>query len=121
MTAVCNGVDMTPYMAQGYTYERDPQIVASMTTLDGKDHSVKIRDRVKLTVPIIPLTMQQLTMVLKLFPESGAYVSWTYYDPFEEGTRTIQAKYEARTSRLKRAYRDGTEYYEGLVIKLIER
>ena len=121
MIAICNGTDMTPYMTQGYTYEREPQIIASMTALDGTDHSVKIRDRVKLTVPLIPLTMEQLTRVLRLFPDTGAYVEWTYYDPHAAGTRVIQAKYETRTSRLKRVYRDGTEYYEGLVIKLIER
>lgn len=121
MIAVCNGVDMTPYMAQGYTCEREPQIIASMTALDGTDHSVKIRDRIKLTVPLIPLTQQQLTQILRLFPDSGAYVEWEYYDPYAANRRVIQAKYETRTSRLKRAYRNGREYYEGLVIKLTER
>lgn len=121
MIAICNGVDMTPYMAQGYVYEREEQISDSMTALDGTDYTAKIRDRVKLTVPLIPLTLEQLTEVLQMFPNSGAYVEWTYYDPYTAGTRLIQAKYETRSSRLKCVYRDGTEYYEGLVIKLTER
>ena len=121
MIAICNGKDMTPYMAQGYVYEREPQISESMTAMDGTDHTAKLRDRVKLTVPLIPLTLEQLTEILQLFPTGGAYVEWTYYDPYVAGTRVMQAKYETRSSQLKCVYRNGTEYYEGLVIKLTER
>ena len=121
MIAVCNGVDMTPYMAQGYVFELEPQVSASMTALDGTDHTAKLRDRVKLTVPLIPLTAAQMTTVLQLFPESGAYVEWTCFDPNKGASRTFQAKYDTRSGKLKCVYKNGTEYYEGLVIKLTER
>ncbi len=121
MTAICNGVDLSQYIGQGMTYEREPQHSASITALDGTDYTAKLRDRVKLTVPFIPLTLAQLKTVLELFPEVGAYVSWTYYDPLTGSNRTIQAKYDARSSTLSCAYRNGTEYWSGLVVKLTER
>ena len=121
MIAICNQTDLSDYVGQGYTYEREPQYGASITAIDGTDHSAKLRDRVKLTVPFIPLPLSTLTTVLQLFPNSGAYVSWTYYDPFTGSNRTIQAKYDTRSSVLKCVRRDGTEYYSGLVVNLIER
>lgn len=121
MTAICNGTDLSGFIGQGYTYEREPQYGGVVTVLDGTDHSAKIRDRVKLTVPFIPLTMDQLTSVLQLFPNGGAYVEWTYFDPFVGSNRIVQMKYDTRSSQLVCAYRNGTEYYGGLVVKLIER
>lgn len=121
MIAICNGTDMTGYIGPGYTYELEPQYGDSVITIDGTDHTAKIRDRVKLTIPFIPLRMDKLEEVLQLFPDGGAYVNWTYYEPRTGNARTIQAKYDTRASTLKCAYRDGTEYYSGLVINLIER
>ena len=121
MKAICNQTDLSDYIGQGYTYEREPQYSASVTTIDGTDHSAKLRDRVKLTVPFIPLPLSTLTTVLQLFPNSGAYVSWTYYDPFTGADRTIQAKYDTRSSTLRCVTRNGTEYYSGLVVSLIEQ
>lgn len=121
MTAICNGVDLSQYVGQGFSLEYEPQHSASLTAMDGRDYTAKLRDRVKLTVPFIPLTREQLTEVLQLFPQSAAYVDWTYYDPFTGRNRIIQAKYETRSSTLQCAYRNGKEYYSGLVIKLIER
>ena len=121
MIAICNGIDLSSLVGQGYTYEREPQYSVSMTTLDGTDYTAKHRDRVKLTVPFIPLTLEQLTDVLQLFPDDGAYVSWTYYDPFAGSNRMIQMKYDTRSTVLRCVMSDGTEYYSGLVIKLIER
>lgn len=121
MIAVCNNTDLSSYVGQGYTYEREPQYGASMTTLDGTDYTAKQRDRVKLTVPFIPLTLDQLTTVLQLFPDGGAYVTWTFYDPFLAINKTVQMKYDTRSTVLRCVMRDGTEYYSGLVVKLIER
>ena len=121
MIAICNGVDLSAYIGQGFSLEYEPQYSASMTAMDGTDYTAKLRDRVKLAVPFIPLTLEQLTEVLQLFPQSGAYVTWQYYDPFTGGSRIIQAKYETRSSNLVRAFRNGKEYWSGLVVKLIER
>lgn len=121
MIAICNGVDLSAYIGQGYTYEREPQHSVSMTALDGTDYTAKLRDRVKLTVPFIPLTLTQLREVLQLFPLAGAYVNWEYYDLLTGNTRMIQAKYETRSSMLQCVFRDGQEYYSGLVVKLTER
>lgn len=121
MIAICNGTDLSDYVGQGYTYEREPQYSASLIAIDGTDHSAKIRDRVKLTIPFIPLPLNTLTEVLQLFPNAGAYVTWTYYDPFTGNNRTIQAKYDTRSTSLKCVVRNGTEYYSGLVVNLIER
>lgn len=121
MTAICNGVDLSKYVGQGYTYELEPQYGGSITALDGTDHTAKLRDRVKLTVPFIPLPMDKLREILQLFPSSGAYVEWTYYDLLSGSTRIIQAKYDTRTSVLQCAYKNGVEYYSGLVVKLTER
>ena len=121
MIAICNGTDLTDYIGPGYTYELEPQYGDSVITIDGTDHSAKIRDRVKLTIPFIPLEMDKLSEILQLFPNGGAYVEWVYYEPRIGDTRLIQAKYDTRSSTLKCAYRDGTEYYSGLVISLIER
>ena len=121
MIAICNGTNLTDYVGQGYTYEREPQYGSSITVMNGTDHSAKIRDRVILTVPFIPLTMSQLTDVLQLFPETGAYVNWTYFDPFLGSERTVQMKYDTRSTVLACVYRDGIEYYSGLVVKLTER
>jgi len=121
MVAICNGTDLSSMIAQGFQVEYTPQYGASMTAMDGTDYTAKLRDRVTLTCPFIPLTLPQLTTVLQLFPQGAAYVSWTYYDPYLAAIRTIQGKYEARTSSLKCVFKDGTEYYSGLVIKLTER
>lgn len=121
MTAVCNGMDLSPYIAQGYVYELEEQYGDSVITMDGTDHTTKIRDRVKLTVPFIPLRKETLSQILQLFPATGAYVSWTFEDLYTGQVRTVQAKYSARSNRLKRAERNGAEYWEGLVINLIER
>ena len=121
MIAICNGMDLTDYIGPGYTYELEPQYGDSIVTMDGKDHSAKIRDRVKLSVPFIPLTMEQLSEILQMFPNGGAYVNWTYYEPRTGNARQIQAKYDTRSSTLKAVHRDGTEYFSGLVVNLIER
>lgn len=121
MKAVCGSTDLSGYIGQGYTYEREPQYGGSITAIDGTDYSAKIRDRVKLTVPFIPLTLAQLTTVLQLFPNNDSYVNWTYYDPFTAADRTVQMKYDTRSSVLRCVKRDNTEYYSGLVVKLIER
>lgn len=121
MIAICNGVDLSELVGEGFSLEWEPQYSASLTAMNGMDYTAKLRDRAKLTVPFIPLTLEQLEDILQLFPAAGAYVSWTYYDPFTGGARMIQAKYETRSSTLRRAYRDGKEYWSGLVVKLIER
>ncbi len=121
MIAICNGTNLTDLVGQGYTYAREPQYGTSMTALNGYDYTAKLRDRVHLTVPFIPLTAAQLTEILQLFPDGGAYVYWTYYDPFVGENITTQMKYEARTSMLQCVLRDGTEYYSGLVVSLLER
>ncbi len=121
MKAICGSTDLSSYVGQGYTYERESQYSASLTTIDGTDYTAKIRDRVKLTIPFIPLTLAQLTTVLQLFPNDGSYVTWTYYDPFAASDRTVEMKYDTRSSVLRSVLRDNTEYYSGLVVKLIER
>lgn len=121
MIAICNGTDLSDLVGQGYTYAREPQYGDTIVTMDGTDHSAKLRDRVHLTVPFIPLTLEQLTEVLQLFPDTGSYVTWTYYDPFHGTNCNVQMKYDARSSALRSVLRDGTEYYSGLVVKLLER
>ena len=121
MIAICNDMDLSDLVGQGYTYAREPQYGGSMIAMNGTDHTAKLRDRVHLTVPFIPLTLTQLTNVLQLFPDNGSYVTWTYYDPFVGGTRAVQMKYDTRSTVLHCVLRDGTEYYSGLVVKLLER
>lgn len=121
MIAICNGTDLSAFVGQGFTYEREPQYATSMTAMDGTDHTAKHRDRVKLTVPFIPVTLAKLTEILQLFPDGGAYVEWTFYDPFTGQNRTAVMKYDTRSSVLRSVARDGTEYYSGLTVKLIER
>lgn len=121
MIAICNGTNLTDYVGQGYTYSREPQYGTSMTALNGYDYTAKLRDRVHLTVPFIPVTQEKLTEILQLFPASSAYVNWTFYDPYAGGNITLQMIYEARTASLQSVLRDGTEYYSGLVIDLLER
>lgn len=121
MIAICNGTDLSAYVGQGYVYARVPQYAASLTTMDGTDHSAKLRDQVQLTVPLIPVTLEKLTEILQLFPDGGAYVEWTFYDPFVGGLSTKQMKYDTRESQLRSVLIDGTEYYGGLTVKLIER
>lgn len=121
MTITCSGTDITAYLAHGYQYELEPQYGGSVTTIDGLDHSAKIRDRVKLTLPFIPLTKSQLTTVLQLFPASGAYVDVSYYDLFTGATRSVSMKYDTRSSTLAVSHAGGNEYYDGLVVTLTER
>lgn len=121
MTLICNGTDITSLIAQGYKYELEPQYAGSVTTLDGLDHTAKIRDRVKLTLPFIPLTRSQLTSVLQLFPQGGAYVNVTFYDILSGTNRTAVMKYDTRASTLAVSYVNGNEYYSNLTVNLIER
>lgn len=121
MIAKCNNVDLSGYVGKGYIYAREPQYGTTMTALNGIDYTAKLRDRVILTVPFIPLTLAQLSDILQLFPDNGAYVTWTYYDPVAELNRVVEMKYDTRSTELRCVYKDGTEYYSGLVIKLIER
>lgn len=121
MTILCNGTDITAYLAHGYQYELEPQYGGSVTTIDGLDHSAKIRDRVKLTLPFIPLTKTQLMAVLQLFPQTGSYVEVTYYDIYSGATRVSSMKYDTRSSTLAVSHSGGNEYYDGLVVRLTER
>ena len=121
MKAICNETDLTDLVGYGYSVEYVPQYGNSVTTLDGADHSAKIRDRVRLTVPFIALTDEQLADVLALFPETNAYVTWTYDDPKRGADRTVQMKYEVRQSKILAGYRDGSRYWNGLTLTLTER
>lgn len=121
MTILCNGTNITSLLAHGYIYELEPQYAESITTIDGLDHTSKIRDRVKLKLPFIPLTRSQLTDVLQLFPAGGAYVEITYYDIFTGADRVATMKYDTRSSMLAVSHQNGNEYYDGLVVNLIER
>ena len=121
MKAICGSTDLTDLVGYGYQIELQPQYGGSITTMDGKDHSAKLRDLAVLTVPFLPLTRPQLSSVLQLFPSAGAYVTWTYDDPVSGADRTVEMRCEPRTASLKVRYRNGTEYSEGLVLKLTER
>lgn len=121
MKAICGSTDITSLVGYGYTVERVPQYGASVTTMDGADHTAKIRDVVKLTVPIIPLTTAQLKSLLELFPATGAYVSWTYDDPYTGTERTANMKYDTRRAAIKITYKGGAQYWEGLVLQLTEQ
>ena len=121
MTAVCNGTDLSALIGYGYTYVQAPQYGGQVTAIDGTDYSVKLRDIVQLTVPFIALTLPQLTEVLALFPQGNAYVEWTFFDPYLGSERTAQMKYENRTAALKVHYKNGVEYWDGLVVQLTER
>ena len=121
MKAICNNTDLTALVGYGYALELVPQYGGQVTAIDGTDYTAKLRDLAVITVPFIPLTRTQLSNVLQLFPSSGAYVTWTYDDPVSGADRTVEMKYEARTASLKVRYRDGTEYWDGLVLKLTER
>lgn len=121
MTAICNGVDLSDLIGYGYQVEQIPQYGGSMTAIDGTDYTVKIRDRWHITAPFIALTKAQLSVVLALFPASGAYVSWTFYDQALGYDRTLEFKYEARKASLLVSYRNGVEYWTGLTVDLTER
>lgn len=121
MIAICNDTDLSNLVGQGYTIELEPQYSDQITTMDGTDHSAKLRDKLKLTVPFIPLTLAQLTSVLSLFPMGSPYVSWTLYDPYYGSQRTLQMKFDTRSTALVCSNRGGTEYYSGLVVRLTER
>lgn len=121
MTAICNNTDLSALIGHGYTVEQVPQYGAQMTAIDGTDYSAKIRDRWHLTVPFIALTASQLATVLALFPSTGAYVSWTFYDQALGYERTLSFRYEARKSSLLVHYKNGVEYWSGLSVELWER
>jgi len=121
MTAICNGTDLSDLIGYGYTVEQVPQYGGQMTAIDGTDYSAKIRDRWHLTVPFIALTKDQLAAVLQLFPASGAYVDWTFYDESEGIERTLEMRYEARKASLLVHYRRGVEYWSGLSVELWQR
>lgn len=121
MTAICNGTDLSSLIGYGYTVEQVPQYGEQMTAIDGTDYSAKLRDRWHLTVPFIALTKSQLSMVLSLFPESNAYVEWTFYDEAIGSNRVELMRYEARKASLMVHYRNGIEYWSGLSVELWER
>lgn len=121
MTAICNGVDLSDLIGYGYTIEQVPQYGAEMTAIDGTDYSVKIRDRWHLIYPFIMLTKDQLQQVMQLFPDSGAYVEWTFYDEQQGADVTALFKYQARKAALRVRYRSGVEYWDGLSVELLER
>lgn len=121
MTAICNGVDISSLIGYGYKLELEPQYGGQVTTIDGTDYSAKLRNRVKLTVPFVAMTWEQLTEVLRLFPQNNAYVTWTYDDPYLAAERTVQMKPEPCTLELKVHHENGVEYWGGLVIQLVER
>lgn len=121
MTAVCGSTDLADKIAHGYAIEYVPQYGGQVTTIDGKDHSVKIRDRVRLTVPFLPLARADLAAVLALFPSNNAYVTWKYDDPSTGSDRTVSMLYDVRKASIRRKYINGTELWDGLTIVLTER
>ena len=121
MTAICNGTDLSDLIGYGYSEGLEPQYGGQMTAIDGTDYSAKLRDKSVLGVPFLPLTREQLEMVLALFPRTDAYVEWTFYDHNRGEIRTAQMKYERRETSLKVRYRNGVEYWAGLHLTLTER
>lgn len=121
MIAICNGTDLSDLIAYGYAIDYEPQYSGQVTAIDGTDYSAKLRDRAIITVPFLPLTKAQLEMVAQLFPASGAYVTWTYWDPALAANHTSQFKYARRRHTLKVVYHNGVEYWDGLVLELTER
>ena len=121
MKLIIGSTNITDLVAHGYTYERTPQYGGTVTTLDGTDHTAKLRDVVKITAPIIPLTTVQLNALLALFPTRNAYVSVTYDDPVSGTDRTVNMKYETRTQSIKTKYSSGVTYWDGLKLVLTER
>ena len=121
MTAICNGTDLSALIGYGYEISQEPQYGATMTALNGKDYSPKLRDRWHLKVPFIALTKAQLQSVLQLFPAASAYVTWTFYDEKQGENRSLEFKYEKRSASLMAHYKNGTEYWNGLVVELWER
>lgn len=121
MIARAGQTDLSSLVGYGYTYARVPQYGETITTMDGKDHTPKIRDIVTLTVPFIALTLAQLTSVLSLFPANEAYIDWTFYDPQTASERTLEMKYSTRKSSIACSTVGGTEYYSGLILELTER
>lgn len=121
MTAICNGTDLSELVGYGYKIGREAQITAQVTTLDGVDHSAKIRDRVKIHVPFVALTISQLSSVLQLFPDSSAYVTWRYFDPKLGADRDAQFLFELDDANLMVHYQNGVEYWGGLSVTLTER
>lgn len=121
MTAICNGTDLSALVGYGYEVEQVPQYGATVTALDGTDHSAKLRDRWHLKVPFIALTKTQLQTVLQLFPAASAYVTWTFYDQRQGADRSLEFKYEKRAASLTAHYKNGKEYWSGLVVELWER
>ena len=122
MKAICNGVDLTDLIGYGYVYELIPQYgTDGVIALDGTDYSAKLRDRVHIVAPFIALTSSQLQTVLQLFPDAGAYVSWTFTDERTGLDRTAQMKYAARKNKLLASYRSGKKYWSGLSVDLLER
>lgn len=121
MTAICNGTDLSALIGYGYKIGREAQISAQVTTLDGVDHSAKLRDRVRIYVPFIALTVSQLASVLQLFPANSAYVTWRYFDPKFAADRVAQFLFELDDADLKVHYKNGVEYWGGLAVTLTER
>lgn len=121
MTAICNGTDLSDLVGYGYKIGRVPQISAQVTTLDGEDHSAKLRDRVRIYVPFIALTTPQLASVLQLFPVNSAYVTWRFFDPKLAAIRDAQFLFELNDADLMVHYQNGVEYWGGLAVTLIER
>jgi len=121
MIAKSGTTDLSDLVGYGYTYALVPQYGETITTMDGKDHTPKIRDRVSLTVPFIALTLAQLSAVLALFPAQGSYISWTFYDPYAGAEKTLDFIYSTRKSSIVCKKSGGTEYYSGLVLELLER
>lgn len=117
-----NGVDITQFIAhRGIKYTRNDVDGAATGrgTLDGN----MIRDRVaikdKLVVTCIPMTTEQISMVMKLI--EPVFVTVQYLSPREGKvvTKTMYSNNVPITYELEK--KDGREYWNSIEFPLVER
>ena len=120
MTLTINGIDITPYIAYGGLKWSRNDIDAPNTgrAMNGLMYRGRVATKIRLDVTCKLLKGDELRTVLNLIlPE---YVTVTYDDPMlGTGTKTMYSNNNPAVYQIKKP--DGTEYWSGVTVPLIER
>ena len=121
MTFTIDGVDMTPYVAQGgFKWSRnDVDSSDAGRTMDGAMHRGRVATKIRLDITCRPLTLEEASIVLTaIMPE---FVTVEYTDPQagEVVEKTMYANNNPATFSIRK--NSGIEYWGGITFPLVER
>lgn len=121
-TLLINGTNVTAYLPPtGYTVGYQSVDGGQGGTMqDGTYTEDEIAIKAVISIPCMPLSDAQIALLLSnVF--GNPYCAVQYYDPMRGTNRQINARRSVSTQKYRGAGANGSDYWTGTIINLIER